>query len=92
MQVAGSLVLPSYAIDSQAQQTTRSAPEMRFDILCSAEISGQLDFSKFASLHALCTPRVSIHRMSSNFANQNIGIILFSLIFGIDCAIELVHS
>jgi len=51
MQVAGSLVFPSRAVDWQAPQIIRGALEMRFDIIRSAGIFGQLDFSKFALFH-----------------------------------------
>jgi len=91
MQVAGSLVLPSRATDLQAPHNFRSALEMKLDILRSAEQCWQLDFSKFASVHAHCTPSDSSHSESSDFDNQNIGIILLSLVFGIGWASGLVH-
>jgi len=83
MQVAGSLVLPSYATEVQAPQTSRRALKMVFDVLFSNDTSWQLDFSKFACFHAQHTPRDSSIDKSSGRDNQNIGIILLSLVFGI---------
>jgi len=91
MQVAGSIVLPSRATDLQAPHDIRSALEVRLVILRSAEKCSQLNFSKFASIHAHCTPNDSSHGESTDFDNQNIGIILLSLVFGIGWANELVQ-